>query len=503
MTSTQESYSSTSSGNVAAPTSTATQSSFSTSSQPSVSQSLSSASISSSASASSSASSWMSSSTGSTSASSTTSSSTTNPYWYANTQSLNLAPASTSSYAPAAATAPATTDAGTTASTIVGSSSDSQNYPSVIVPSADSLNQPSDTTSVALLFKTAMTWTWVISQADLTAQIFAFMPALIAQSIGIDAANVTTIKLSSYADSSTTSLTNSRTLYMAFIPSASVEDLQAMVANVSSPFYTDALTGAPQELAKQVDPSFNILLAAGQTLSSAAQSGSTGSSGQTTLRKSLMGVGCSLAGCAVAALGIMFWKRQQQKKVQDGDAAATGGLSRGQTIRSFQGGQRETWPPQAGQEQDHQGHGDMQEAWTPSPYSDGFGGHVAADPFQDQAHAGGAYVNMNRASRMTERSAYSDWSNMTEAQRIQYEYESSRRSYHSGSSQSGSHGDHSAESAGFSTSYQDDYQVPHTQEQQQGSGRRVSPTPNQNRRRGSVASSIIGRPEMVSNSVLL
>lgn len=342
----------------------------------------------------------------------------------------------------------------------------------------------------------------MISQADLTAQIFAFMPALIAQSIGIDASEITTIKLSSYANSSTISLTDARTLYMAYIPTASVEDLQAMVANVSSPFYTSASTGAPQELANQVDPSFNILLAAGQALSSASHPGSTDSSGQTTLRKSLMGVGCSLAGCAVAALGIMMYKRRQQGKVQEGGAASVTGLSRGQTIRSFQGGPRETWPPQDVQEQTFAGQNEMHEPWTPSPYSDGFGGHVATDPFHDsQAQTQSPYVNMNRASRMTERSAYSDWSHMTEAQRIQYEYESSRRSYHSGSSHSGSHGEHSAESAGFSTSYQEDYHIP--QDHQQGSVHRVSPTPTQNRKRGSVASSVIGRPSLVSNSVLL
>lgn len=168
----------------------------------------------------------------------------------------------------------------------------------------------------------------------------------------------------------------------------------------------------------------------------------------------------------------------------------------------------------------------MQEVWSPheggvaighpsqpmSTHADGFGGYVASDPFADGAHrqdmsgnAAGGYVNMNRSSRLTERSGHSDLSQMTEAQRIQFDYEASRRSYQSGSdhsSNSHSNSQHSHESGGMLSTYQEDYRVPRQQTGSHAFGT-SSNSQSRSRRRGSVASSIIGRPSMQSNSVLL
>ncbi|KAJ1031575.1 hypothetical protein NDA13_001966 [Ustilago tritici] len=492
---------------------------------------------------------------GSASASQSTTS-TTNPYWYANTRSLNLAPSSTSSAEQPKETASQSTDSDSSTDTnnhpdsstawLPGSDNNTpstaspQDLPTTIVPSADSYDQPDNTTSIGLLFKQDMKWTWVISQADLTAQIFAFMPELVGQAVSLDASKISTVKLASYSpetgDAATTgTLTTARTLYMAYVPTENVEDIQAMVSNVSSPFYTSAAAGAPQQLANQVDPTFNILSAAGQVAASAQQKSTSGSSDgkdESKIRNSLIGVGCGLAGCFAIAVGGLLWRKQRKDKVE---AAASGnnggGISRAHTIRSFSGGLRETWAPDAlDQHRALATAGQMQQVWTPhdpgmgmafghpaQPMpsdADGFGGYVATDPFHDAAkiNAAGGYVNMNRSSRMTERSTYSDVSQMTEAQRIQYDYESSRRSFHSTSDHSNSHGshgshsEHSTESAGMLSTYQDDYRVPrqHTTIHTFG----ATPPPrsnsvNRTRRRGSVASSTIGRPEMMSNSVLL
>ncbi|SPC65573.1 probable transmembrane mucin involved in surface sensing via MAP-kinase cascade [Ustilago sp. UG-2017b] len=479
--------------------------------------------------------------------------STTNPYWYANTRSLNLAPSSTYSAEQPKETASQSTDSDSSTNThnhpdsstawLPGSDNNTpstaspQDLPTTIVPSADSYDQPDNTTSIGLLFKQDMKWTWVISQADLTAQVFAFMPELVGQAVSLDASKISTVKLVSYSpetgDAATTgTLTTARTLYMAYVPTENVEDIQAMVSNVSSPFYTSAAAGAPQQLASQVDPTFNILSAAGQVAASAQQKSTSGRSDgkdESKIRNSLIGVGCGLAGFFAIAVGGLLWRKQRKDKVE---AAASGnnggGISRAHTIRSFSGGLRETWAPDAlDQHRALATAGEMQQVWTPhdpgmgmafghpaqpmQSHADGFGGYVATDPFHDAANinAAGGYVNMNRSSRMTERSTYSDVSQMTEAQRIQYDYESSRRSFHSTSDHSNSHGshsEHSTESAGMLSTYQDDYRVPrqHTTIHTFG----TTPPPrsnsvNRTRRRGSVASSTIGRPEMMSNSVLL
>lgn len=426
------------------------------------------------------------------------------------------------------------TGSSTSTSAGVSSGPAAQDLPTTIVPSADSFEQPADTTPIGLLFKQDMKWTWVISQADLTAQIFAFMPDLVGQSAGLESSKVSTVKLSSYSPeardtANTSTLSTARTLYMAYVPTSSVEAIQAMVANTSSPFYTSAAAGAPQQLASQVDPTFNILSVAGKVASGSKQSATSGSGGakdDSTLRNSLIGVGCGLAGCFALVAGGLFWRKQRQGEV-DTDGKGDNGVSRAHTIRSFHGGLRETWAPDAlDQHRALNTAGEMQQVWSPHdgglsmghpsqqqpamyPHADGYGGYVPSDPFQDAAAAGsagvaGGYVNMNRSSRMTERSNYSDLSQMTEAQRIQFDYESSRRSFQSTSDHSGSHGSHSdqsAESAGMLSTYQEDYRVPrqHTSIHAFGSQSQNS----RSRRRGSVASSIIGRPEMMSNSVLL
>lgn len=405
------------------------------------------------------------------------------------------------------------------------------------MPSADSYNQPPNTTSIALLFKQDMQWSWVISQADLTAQIFAFMPDLVSQAVSLESSKVSTVKLASYTpgtpdkvnavvhDVAANSVATARTLYMAYVPTSSVEDIQAMISNSSSPFYTSAAPGAPQQLASQVDPTFNILSVAGQVAAGTKQnatSGSGTSKDDSTLRNSLIGVGCGLAGIFAVVGGGLMWRKQRKDK-EEPAGGNTGGISRAHTIRSFSGGLRETWAPDAlDQHRALNTTGEMQQVWSPhdggvaighptaamQSHGDGFGGYVASDPFQDSAAGGagtGGYVNMNRSSRMTERSNYSDLSQMTEAQRIQYDYESSRHSFHSTSDHSGSHGSHSGhsnDSAGMLSTYQEEYRVPRQHTSNHAFGAR-SNSMNRSRRRGSVASSTIGRPEMMSNSVLL
>lgn len=359
------------------------------------------------------------------------------------------------------------------------------------------------------------------------------MPNLLGSPVSLEPSKISTMKLASYSPetgvtSPATAASNARTLYMAYVPTSSVEDIQAMVSNTSSPFYTSAAAGAPQQLASQVDPTFNILSAVGQVAAAAKQkstSGSGQSKDDSTLRNSLIGVGCGLAGCfAVVVAGLMWRKQRKDKEEAAGGAGAGAGVSRAHTIRSFSGGLRETWAPDALDQHRALGTaGEMQQVWSPhdpavehagNGAGDGFGGYVAHDPFQDayqqQAEIAGAYVNMNRSSRMTERSAYSDLSQMTEAQRIQFDYESSRRSFHSTSDHSGSHsqqshsdGLHSNESAGMISTYQEDYRVPRQHTSQHAFGSNTNNGRATRQRRGSVASSTIGRPEMMSNSVLL
>ena len=458
------------------------------------------------------------------------------PYWYANRSTLKLAPTSsaTSDYSSKendTSAKPTSSSSSSGGSNDDSSSGDDKNngnsgqtqnqptYPSTIVPSDAAFTQPSGTTSIALLFKDTMPWSWVVNQADLTAQIFGFMPGLISGSITEEeeeTAEVTTVRLQQYNLAGTWGAQKARTMYVAYIPTSQVEELQSMIKNTSSPFYQGSTDGAALQLAQEVDSSFDILTAAGVVkdlnASESQQSGSKDEQ-QSTLRNGLIGVGTSIGGCAALVIGYMYWKRQQRRKVRSSTGSdmvgRSGGLgvTRPRTIQSFGGGLRETWAPvhldsSGGGVGGGDGREGMVEVWEheAQPYSygaaDGFGGLVTSPVSSGSGSGSGPFAdpNMmvsNRSSRITERSVHSD---MTEAQRIQYEYEASQRSL----SPQGQ-----AQAQALTTAYQDDYVVPEQQTSQHAYGYGYGRRPPTNRRRGSVASSIISRPEMTSNSMLL
>lgn len=325
---------------------------------------------------------------------------------------------------------------------------------------------------------------------------------------------------------------------MGYIPTTAVQSLQNEIKLAyDSEFYVSPTAAAAKQLALHVDPNFDILSSVGGSAKAASANDEENGSDSHKLRTALIVVGV-LAGVGLLAFAAYIYRSKKQNKQKALARRNTRGG--GATIRSFggPGSLRETWTPNP-REEERVMNGQLAETWSHhdpqyQDQDDGImresnqGHSVFGDPFID------AYgVARNRASRETERSsnsgnsgsgssqnhtmsgAASVISNMTEAQRIQYEYEEAHGGNGNGNGYALGGSPTAAASFSMINQHSDDLQNDYSSEYHQPQQYTTShsygnyqPPPvsgnsgNRQRKRGSVASSTIGRPEMKSNSML-
>lgn len=97
-----------------------------------------------------------------------------------------------------------------------------------------------------------MPWPWVVSQRDTTAQIFTYMPQLIATGIEDAPSSVVTKELREYTVNDT-----SRTLYLVYIPNARVDEFKSAIQSPLDKMAPAQANGVEQELLEQIDTSFD------------------------------------------------------------------------------------------------------------------------------------------------------------------------------------------------------------------------------------------------------
>lgn len=361
---------------------------------------------------------------------------------------------------------------------------------------------------------------------------------------------VMTIRLQSYvADSQTNSSSsvltrrdesqtsnNPLSLYLAYLPTSAATQLQDMVKNTSSPFYTLPSNSVAKALAQNIDPTYDILKM--QSVTSAnrvnQQVDKTGSDDK--LRNALIGVGSSLAACIIAFLAWRVWKnnKKQSRRIARQSMMA-GGVGQRATIQSFGTGNtlRETWTPSV-YEQERVLHGQLAETWehneaepemvevnlnpqhpetafsnsidhgdgSSNEHSDPFHEAAANQASQETERSGGCGTLRNTLlshlnSFENSRSRGSLASALTESQRIQQNY------IESNSIPSPSQGAISS-TAPNDAIYQEVYDRPQQFTSSHAFGPRA--VENRSKRRaskGSISSSSIGRPEMQANSMMV
>ena len=129
-------------------------------------------------------------------------------------------------------------------------------YPSSIVPSEIDPTVPNDCFVFAVLFRDSLPWSWVTHQRNTTAQIFSYLPKVLAAALDIDSPAINTLRLERYTNKSSVV---PLTLYVAYAPNTTAKVLQTAVTQKSSPLYSIYFSGVSAELIREIDSTYDPL----------------------------------------------------------------------------------------------------------------------------------------------------------------------------------------------------------------------------------------------------
>lgn len=138
-----------------------------------------------------------------------------------------------------------------TASSSVSSSA-SPTYPNAVVPQTKN-GPPAHTVLVAVLFKRSLVWSLVTSQRNATAQLFTFMPRLLAAGMHISPELVSTKELRPYSSNGTV-----LTMYLAYIPSDKKDALQDALLSPPTKMTFPGISGVEFDLLNQIDTNYDL-----------------------------------------------------------------------------------------------------------------------------------------------------------------------------------------------------------------------------------------------------
>lgn len=138
-------------------------------------------------------------------------------------------------------------------STSQSRSSQSTNYPSSVVPEGGDTEVPNDCLTFAVLFRDSLSWSWVVSQRNTTAQIFTYMPRALAAALDIEHLAINALRLERYKNHSTIPLT----LYVAYAPNSTATALRSAILQRDSPLYSSHVSKVATELVSQINSSYD------------------------------------------------------------------------------------------------------------------------------------------------------------------------------------------------------------------------------------------------------
>lgn len=262
------------------------------------------------------------------------SSSKTNDIWVPTETALIMPAASTTTVnvEPSSSAAPSTTseESSTSASTsapVVVVAPLPANLPSAIVPASteDGDSAHVDDQLVNLLFSTSLPWSFVANNSEATAQIMLYTPKMLESALALNDSACSTVMIKAYQPASLNgAATESLTLWVGYVPTDVVPDLQAQIkAYPSSALYNQ--TGIPGELALQVDRSYPVLSNAAVATSSNSGANSASSSGGSSNggglsdrdKDILIGVTVSVGGTLWLVLVVWVYRRMRRNAKAD------------------------------------------------------------------------------------------------------------------------------------------------------------------------------------------
>ena len=177
--------------------------------------------------------------------------------------------------------------------------------PLTIDPENKQAAKPRNNMLISILFQPSLSWTWLSVQRGTSAQVFTYMPEIVAHALSINESDVKTIQLRRY-EQQQGNKTVQRTLYLAYIPARYGIQLQHLIADRTSKFYHPTGDKVSRELAREVDPASDLFLFATQP------DDGMDNSMPTVTRNALLGSFVGLGGAAT--LGVLIWLLQRHLK---------------------------------------------------------------------------------------------------------------------------------------------------------------------------------------------
>lgn len=201
-------------------------------------------------------------------------------------------------------------------------------WPRYIVPSNTPTSAPENSTLISILFSNSLNWPWLVTNSNASSQVLVFMPALISTSLNIEPSEVVTQSLQAYQPSSFNADNEGSmlTIWLGYIPSQYVDELQAMIRAPQSALYTQS-NPIYNALAKTIDSSLPITTFSSQARA-AQQAQATAPKNevdQPADRGQKVAVIASVTGCGAAILAIgLFLAARQSKQKMTSRAAMSG-----------------------------------------------------------------------------------------------------------------------------------------------------------------------------------
>ncbi|KAL1744089.1 hypothetical protein HDZ31DRAFT_39479, partial [Schizophyllum fasciatum] len=185
----------------------------------------------------------------------------------------------------------------------------------------DSESDTSDKTLISLLFNIgSLNWDFVSTSDVSASQIFAYMPIIIQNSLGITSDKMITFALQVYVTDdyrATGDVQKLGTTFLAYVPQDKVSTLASLIKDTSSSFYKG--TGDPtlESLATKVESGFSVLSVSdpnggssngGSSSGSNNDNASSESGASKTREDAIIGVVSALGGVALLVLAFLVYR---------------------------------------------------------------------------------------------------------------------------------------------------------------------------------------------------
>lgn len=178
-------------------------------------------------------------------------------------------------------------------------------------------------TLISLMFNSELNWEFVVDSSLTSSQIFAYVPVLIENALGITADQIKTYALQVSIPASYHSAADAQDLltsWLGYIRSDEVDSLAAQIKAKTSAFYTTAPPGVAQQLAERIIPGVSLLSVADPNANPGSGPGLTGngnSSGgnsSTSRQDAIIGVVSALGAIALLVLVFLVYRSMKRRR---------------------------------------------------------------------------------------------------------------------------------------------------------------------------------------------